>query len=409
MSKGLRIGVLTSLFPTPERPFEGIFAERRWVGMAGRGHDIRVVQPTPKVPWPLGQLFPRRFGDLERRPALESRTGLEVSRPRYLHLSGRAVGNAKRFARAGLDSLLKGGTTLDLVVCDYAWPAAAVAPMCEELGLACIVSGRGSDVLQAGGEAGLGDELGGFLRSAGAWFAVSKDLTQAMDTLAGSEGQGKGILVPNGVDSDLFQPCTLEQRSQFRAEFGWDDGDKVVLLVGHLIPRKDPLLALAAFQRYQHLTLSPGRKRLVVIGKGELAPELEAAIAVAKLGDSVDVIGECDALNLARHYAAADCLLLCSKREGRPNVVLEALSSGLPVVATAAGGTGELLEGGPCPLVLSREPQEIAGALASMLEGPPSRESIRASVAGLSWQASFDTLERLLVEHVRCGKARTIR
>lgn len=119
--------------------------------------------------------------------------------------------------------------------------------------------------------------------------------------------------------------------------------------------------------------------------------------------------GECDATELSRFYAAADCLLLCSKREGRPNVVLEALSSGLPVVATDAGGTSELLAPGPCPLVRSRAVTDIANALSKMLEEPPTRESVRASVSNLSWQASWDVLEGLLQGHVEEATARAKR
>ena len=123
---GLDIAVLTSLFPSEVRPLEGIFAERRWRGMVERGHHVRVVQPTPRVPWPLGKLFPRRFGDLGARPEAEQRGPIGIARPRYTHVTGRGAANARAFAKAGMDAVLAAGRP-DVVVLDYAWPAAEAA------------------------------------------------------------------------------------------------------------------------------------------------------------------------------------------------------------------------------------------------------------------------------------------
>ncbi|MFT4709112.1 MAG: teichuronic acid biosynthesis glycosyltransferase TuaC [Planctomycetota bacterium] len=394
MTSSLRIGVLTSLYPTPERPFEGIFAQRRWSGMASRGHDVRVCQPTPKVPWPLGALFPRRFGDLMRRPSEEHEGGISITRPRYRHISKRPVGNAHRFAATGMENLLSSSWRPDIVVCDYAWPAGAAAPLGQSMGIPMVLSGRGSDVLEVGGEAGLGDALGAFLRTAGKWIAVSQDLVDAMDSLAGLKS---GTLVPNGVDAELFQPRSSTQRADLRAKLGWNDGDKIVLLVGHLIKRKDPLLALEAFGQLK--TACP-QARLVVVGKGGLEQQFRDAVKEAGLSECVDMLGERQAGELSGLYAAADSLLLCSSREGRPNVVLEALSSGLPVVATAAGGTGELLEAGPFDVVPSRDAGRIAKVLQQTLDAPPSRQIVAESIAGLSWQASLDTLEAVLFQHI---------
>lgn len=389
----MKIGVLTSLFPSAERPREGIFALRRWVGMAARGHEVHVVQPTPRVPWPLGALAPRRFGDLAARPASEVLEGLPVERPRYLHISGRTLPNARRFARAGVTALL--AHEPEVVVCDYAWPASAAAEQLRKAGTACVVSGRGSDVLEVSGEAGFGAELGTNLRTAGAWCAVSQDLVAAMDRLA---GERRGVLVPNGVDSALFGIVDAESRSALRADLGWQPDEGIVLLVGHLIERKDPTLALAAFASL--CATRPG-VRLVVVGAGPLEKTLRADIDRRRLGERVELLGERDPEALAKLYAAADVLLLTSKREGRPNVVLEAFSSGLPVVATDAGGTAELFAPGPMDVVESRYPSDLGAALAAALETPPERSALAASVAALSWDAGLARLETLLMEAPR--------
>ena len=376
--------MVTSLFPSPPRPNEGVFAERRWRGMAARGHLVEVWHPQPRAPWPWLPGLPDAWREAARRPAREVRGDLLVRRPRYLHLPGRARGNARRFAASVLPRL----GPVDVVVCDYAWPAGALAPLLRSGRsgrAACVISGRGSDVLEVAGEAGLGDELTRCLEAAGHWCAVSRDLVERMDSLGGRPGHG--VLVPNGVDTELFRP---RPRASARRELGLEPQGPLVLVVGHLIPRKDPLLALRVFAAG-----APTDARLVFVGRGPLESELCAAIEHAGLCDRARLVGEVPPEVLAIWLAAADLVLLTSRREGRPHVVLEALASGRPVLATAAGGTGELLGEGPM-LATTRDAAALGRSLAALLASPPSAEALRARVAGLSWGASFEALEGCL-------------
>jgi glycosyltransferase involved in cell wall biosynthesis len=381
----MRVGVLTSLYPSAARPHEGIFAERRWIGMGARGHAVRVVQPLPLVPPLANVVGPERWRDVAASPAREERGGVPIVRPRYLHLPGRARGNARRFARAGVRALLAPAATgpPEVVICDYAWPASAAAPALAERGVPCVVNGRGSDVLQVAGEGGLAEELGRNLRAAGRWCAVSRDLALAMDRAAGAPG--RGVLVPNGVDLEHFRPG---DRDAARRALDLAPDGALVLVVGHLIARKDPLLALAAFR-----AAGVAGARIAFVGRGELECDLRAAA-----DERVVLAGEVPPERLATWYAASDALLLTSSREGRPNVVLEALASGRPVVATRVGGTAELLAAAPGMLVDAREPAAVGVALAALLAAPPSPADCRALVAHLTWDASLDALERLLAE-----------
>jgi hypothetical protein len=88
------------------------FALRRWAGMKARGHAVSVLNPQPRAPWPLAG----RYAEIRRRSGHELIDGISVTRPRYLHLPGRALGSARRFARCALRNL----PACDVVVCDYA-------------------------------------------------------------------------------------------------------------------------------------------------------------------------------------------------------------------------------------------------------------------------------------------------
>jgi len=332
-------------------------------------------------------------------PAEEVRGGLTVRRPRYLHVPGVPRFNARSFAMAAERALRPfedDRERCDVVVADYAWPAAMCRAWAQAEGRAFVVSGRGSDVLEVEQHRRLAPLLAAALARADARIAVSLDLAAAMDRLA---GRGRTELVPNGVDSDLFRP---RPRPTARAQLAQGElallrggtlpeHVPIALVVGHLIPRKDPLLALEVFARG-----APADAWLVFIGRGALAADVEARAAALGLGDRVHVLAPADAAALSVWYAAADVLLLTSSREGRPNVVLEALSSGCPVLATDAGGTGELLAQLPECLVHSRDPGVIGAQLTRLLKSPPSAERCRAAVAGLTWERSAATLEGVL-------------
>lgn len=376
----LRVCVATSLFPSPGHPHVGIFAECRWQALAERGHRIQVIHPQPYAPPLVGG----KWGAIRRMPASETRGALEVTRPRFLHLPGRPVQNAPRFARAAWGQV----DAPDVIVCDYAWPAAALAPLCRAEGIPCLINGRGSDVLEVSGEAHLGDELGNYLADASGWSAVSQDLVHEMDRLGESAGAShRGVLVPNGVDHARFFP--RDQR-ECRAQLELAEEGSLVLVVGHLIERKDPLLALEAFDRG-----APEEAQLLFVGAGPLEGAVRAEIQGRGLEGRVQCVGEVAPDELARYYGAADLLLLTSTREGRPNVVLEALACGRPVLATAAGGTAELLGDSPM-LIDGRDPEEMGQRMGALLEAPPPENSLRARVADLTWERSTDTLEAVL-------------
>lgn len=379
----MRIAVLTSLFPSRERPREGIFAERRWALMRARGHEVRVVQPLPWTPLALGRT---EWRELAAMPAQEIRSGVDVTRPRYLHIPRLARSNARRFARAGLRAILAGERP-DVVVLDYAWPASAASEGLARERIPCVVNGRGSDVLAVAGEAGLGAELARNLRAAGHWCAVSEDLVRRMDELA---GEPRGVLVPNGVDGEVFRP---RERAECRRELHLEQEGSLALVVGHLIDRKDPLLALDAFAEAAR-TLP--NARMAFVGRGPLHEALLARARELRLESRVQLVGEATPESLALWYGAADLLLLTSRREGRPNVVLEALSSGLPVLATDAGGTRELLRGLPGALLDTRDADAIAARIVETLRTKADRELLRAHARSFGWESGLDALESLL-------------
>ena len=98
----MRIAVLTSLYPLPEAPFEGLFAARKLEGMVARGHEVEITAPLPWAPRILAGLLSEERARVARAPRVETRGGIRIRRPRYLHFPGSGERNASRFAAAGL-------------------------------------------------------------------------------------------------------------------------------------------------------------------------------------------------------------------------------------------------------------------------------------------------------------------
>jgi glycosyltransferase involved in cell wall biosynthesis len=198
-----------------------------------------------------------------------------------------------------------------------------------------------------------------------------------------------------GVDGDLFSPD--RRRDELRRSWGAGDGELVALYVGRVAAEKNLELAIEAYRamRAGHPAL-----RFVVVGDGPLQPTLRAA--------HPDLIfcGPLTGERLATHYASADVFLFPSTTETFGNVTLEALASGLVVVAydyaaarmhVLAGETGCLV-----PFGDARAFVEAAAALARSPERVDRmRRQARASVAGLRWERVVERFEELLLAAAR--------
>lgn len=143
--------------------------------------------------------------------------------------------------------------------------------------------------------------------------------------------------VPNGIDASRFKPDPAA-RARLRSALGLGDTFTWVA-VGRLDVQKDYATTIAGFAR--HAASHPGAL-LLIAGEGPHRARVEADIASRGLGHRVRLLGvRSDVPDLMR---AADAFLLTSRWEGLPVAVLEASASGLPVVATAVGGTDEIVQ-----------------------------------------------------------------
>lgn len=178
--------------------------------------------------------------------------------------------------------------------------------------------------------------------------------------LALQAGGNPGItVIPNGVDSGFFrgehQNAGVKPDSASETPFR-------ILTVGRLTPQKGIDVLLEAFHRIKSCAGKP--VQVWIAGDGPLRNTLERLAERLGIGGDVFFFGWQDQENLKNFYSSADLFVLPSIDEGMPNVVLEAMAMGLPVVATDVAGTREIVEDGVngC-IVPPKNPQMLADAL----------------------------------------------
>ncbi|MGA1827842.1 glycosyltransferase [Microbacterium sp.] len=206
------------------------------------------------------------------------------------------------------------------------------------------------------------------------------------------------VIIPNGVDLDRFRPPTPSERSTGRELFHLDPDDRVALFVGHEFDRKGLGVLIDA------LATAPTLLLLVVGGDQSMVDQATMQAERVGVADRVLILGE--QRELRPYYAAADMFVLPSAYEASGLVFLEALASGLPVIATPVGVATDVVRDGENGFIVRRDAAEISDRMEQLAATDLTlwRERARASVAGYSWSAVaqryLDLSDELTAERV---------
>jgi teichuronic acid biosynthesis glycosyltransferase TuaC len=359
-------------------PSHGIFVETRLRQLLRTGQvDARVVAP---VPWfPAKHPMFKRYARQARVPRHEVLHGIEVSHPRYVVVPkiGMSVApfTLALAAIPEIERLRRSGYEFDAIDAHYYYPdGVAAAIVARHFRKSLVITARGSDLnlisnyriprrlmLWAG-------------RQAGYSVAVSRALQEKLVTL-GVERE-RVVALRNGVDLDFFTPV---DRRAARRLLGLQDV-QTFASVGHLVELKGHDLAIRA------LAHGFPDAHLLIVGDGEVRQPLEALARSLGVHERVSFVGAVTQERLRYYFNAADALILASSREGWPNVLLESMACGTPVVATRVGGVPEIVTAPEAGVLVNRSPADIAEGLTTLLSAYPSREATRAHAERFSWE-----------------------
>jgi glycosyltransferase involved in cell wall biosynthesis len=204
--------------------------------------------------------------------------------------------------------------------------------------------------------------------------------------------------VPHMIDVDRFAVASGQARktgaaAHLRETYGVAPDETVFLMVGKMIRKKRPLLALDAFSRLR----PDARATLWIIGDGPLEGEVDAMIAARAL--NVRRVGFVNQTELPTYYAAADCLVLPSDADETWGLVTnEAQACGLPAIVSAeAGCAPELIEDGLTGWTLRRPDAEALSQLLCFAT-KNAREMPRAPIKNKARDCSYNTGTRFLIQ-----------
>jgi glycosyltransferase involved in cell wall biosynthesis len=347
----MRILVVTSQFPIAGEPTRGRPIHQT-VRELAKLAEVKVVSPVAVYPrWaqPRSYLYraPEKLAldcdvDYVSYPALPA-----VSRPFNGWLCGRAIdADVARFEP-------------DVVLSYWLYPDAFGA-MCaaRRHGIPLVAGARGSDIR-------VRDAISRALtrrvvRAADRLLVVSEDLGRLAVSEYGADA-ARVTAIANGCDANVFH---LGDRNAARAALGIAADASLIVYAGRLVAEKGLRELIAATRR---IAAERPNVELALIGGGPLAAELaQTAAAAAPL--RVHLPGAIAPDAVARWMTAGNLFALPSYSEGYPNVLVEALACGRPIVATRVGGIPEIVDDSTGVLIEPRDDAALERALVAVLD-----------------------------------------
>jgi teichuronic acid biosynthesis glycosyltransferase TuaC len=377
----MRILAFSSLFPNSADPDHGIFVYRRVSYIAEiPGVDVEVIAPLPFFPSWLKSARWKRFA---RVPVLESIGRLHVYHPRYPLLPKISMPLHGFLMFLGVQKLARRLHRKKPFACidaQYVYPDGFAAVLLGKmLGIPVVVRALGTDINLFPAFRAIRPLIRWTLQHASGIIAVSSALKSRIIDLGVPES--KVQFIGNGVDTDLFR---MDNRNGARRALGLPEDGQVLVCVAALREAKGQQHVIAALSQ---LASRYPRLRLYLVGEGENRTRLERLVWQLSLQDRVFLVGNRSNQEIPLWFNAADASILASSREGWPNVILESLACGTPVIATPVGQVPEILGSGDLGIVIGQDSPSLASAIEATLGRQWDRTSLARFARSRPWKS----------------------
>ena len=386
----MRVLMLTTSYPRFAGDVVAPFVERMATGVADEGHAVDVVLPRHRD----FVAERRRGGDAVRffpffagpsRPHLWGYAS-SMAADRRLRGAALAVAPAASFAALAVMRRRLAADRYDLVHAHWVLPNGPIAALAAGgARLPLIVSLHGSDVFVAEKSRALGALARWVFRRSAAVSACSRDLAERASRF-GADAE----VIPYGVDA---AELGAQPASEWRQRAGAGDDELLVVGLGRLVAKKgfETLIAAVAELRANAVPV-----RLALGGRGDLQGPLVDLAAKLGCAEAVVFFGEVPHDEVGGLLRAADAVAVPSVRDDRgnvdglPNVLLEALACGRPIVASAVGGIPDVVTDGQDGLLVPPgDASALTRALRRLLDEPGLADELSRAAAArakaLSW------------------------
>jgi teichuronic acid biosynthesis glycosyltransferase TuaC len=315
-------------------------------------------------------------------PSEETRHGLHLDHPRYPVIPRVGMSAAPLALCAAilppLRRQIRDGHDFDLIDAHYFYPDGVAAVLLgRALDRPISVTARGSDLNVIARHAVPRRWIRWAARNADGLVTVSGGLKRRLVGLG--VGAERVRVLRNGVDLAVFRP---HDREAARSTLGFNR--PTLLSVGNLVALKRHWLMVEALTHLPEV-------ELVVVGEGPERAGIEKLAREREVADRVRLLGRVPQDRLPEIYSAADLLLLVSTHEGWPNVLLESMACGTPVVVSLMDGIADIVGASEAGRILADDiPGGLASAIREILAAPPSRAATRRYAEQFDWQSTTE-------------------
>jgi glycosyltransferase involved in cell wall biosynthesis len=333
-------------------------------------------------------------------PSTERRHGLQVDHPRYVLVPKIGMSASPLTLFAGALPLLRKqmqeGGDFDIIDAHYFYPDGVAAVLLGRvLRKPVVITARGDDLDLISTYSIPRRWIQWAAARAAGLITVSNGLKRRLVELGTPADRIRTLR--NGVDLTRFRPqdrAAARQALQFNRP--------TILAVGNLVPKKRHVLAVEALRHLQEVDL-------VIVGEGPERNRIDARARQLGVADRVRLLGRRAQECLPEIYTAADVLAHPSSREGWPNVLLESMACGTPVVAGNFRGVEDIITEPSAGRILpDATPASLAAAIRELLRAGVTRTETRRYAAAFDWDStSFGQIE-LFTEIMRAHPARSI-
>lgn len=383
----MRILSVTTLFPSRAQPVHAIFVLNRLRQVAAhpdvRG-ALRVIAPIPYFPL---DRFISKYAERHQIPRADRIGALQVYYPRFLSIPAILKPLDGFFVLLSVwwtARKLRREFDFDVIDTHLAFPDGFAGVFLAQLWRKPLtVTLRGHDINVLPRFPVRKRQIQFALRHADRVIAVAEALRRGAIALGAPAN--KTVTISNGVDLQTFYPVP---KAEARARLSLPPERQIVLSVGRIVENKGYHLIVEALQQLR----ATGHEMPYFVIVGGAADEAlypaKLKATIAQFGMQNDVLLAGAQLNdtLRDWYSAADVYCLASETEGWPNVLLESLACGTPVVATNTWGTPEIICSDEYGLLVERSAESLAQGLQSALAKEWKRQAMIAYAATQTWQ-----------------------